>query len=149
MKLSALRNVRPAKAAAVLAVVAGAIFASVLPSSADVSAQSPSQSGVRLQSPAERLARGAAVRVELLVTCPASGWASSIGVRLSQRVGSDVASGYGYTSFTCTGGLQSVSVTVQAEQNAFRASLAYASANLSGSGSNTVYDDREIEIVNP
>jgi FlaG/FlaF family flagellin (archaellin) len=141
--------VRPAKAAAVLAVVAGAIFASVLPSSADVSAQSPSQAGIRVQSPAERLARGAAVRVELLVTCPASTWQSSVSVRLSQRVGSGVATGYGYAGFTCTGGLQSVTVTVQAEQNAFRASVAYATGSLSGTGSNTVYDDREIEIVNP
>jgi hypothetical protein len=144
VKLSAIRNVRPAKAAAVLAVVAGAIFASVLPSSADVSAQSPSQHGLRIQSPAQQLARGAAVRVETLATCPAN-WPGYISIRLTQRVGSDVATGYGYTNFVCTGGLQTVMVTVTAEQNAFRASTAYATGNISGGGS--AFDEREIEIV--
>lgn len=147
MKLPSIRNLRPARAAAVLAVVAGAIFASVLPSSADVSAQSPSQSGVRIQSPAERLARGAAVRVELTVVCPAN-WSNYANVRVTQRVGPGIASGSGYTQFTCTGGLQTLLVSVHAEQNPFRAGTAFASAYIS-SGSGQVADEREIAIVNP
>lgn len=147
MKVPSIRNVHPAKAAAVLAVVAGAIFASVLPSSADVSAQSPSQSGVRVQSPAERLARGAALSVEVLVACPA-GSSNYVNVQITQRVGPGIASGGGYTQFTCTGGLQTLDVTLHANQHAFRAGTAFASAYIN-SGPGQVRDDREIEIVNP
>lgn len=148
MKLPSIRNVRPAKAAAVLAVVAGAIFASVLPSSADVSTQSPSQTGIRVQSPAERLARGAAVRVETTVTCPA-GWSNYVNVRLTQRVGPAIANGQGSAYITCTGGLQTVDVFVPAYEVPFRAGTAFASGSLSSGTGTPAYDDREIAIVNP
>ncbi|XVS63605.1 hypothetical protein ACQPYE_35945 [Actinosynnema sp. CA-299493] len=147
MKFPSIRNLRPARTAAVLAVVAGAIFASVLPSSADVSAQSPSQSGIRLQSPAERLARGAAIRVELTVTCPA-GLTNYVNVRATQRVGPGVAAGSGYTQFTCEGGLQTLKVALHAEEHPFRAGTAFATAAISG-GSGQVTDEREIQIINP
>ncbi|TQM82877.1 hypothetical protein FHX81_5288 [Saccharothrix saharensis] len=145
MRIPRIRNARPAKAAAVLAVVAGAIFASVLPSSADVSAQSPSQTGIRVQSPAERLARGAALRVELTIVCPA-GWSNYANVRVTQRVGPGIASGSGYTPITCTGGLQTLTVSVHAEEHPFRVGTAYASAYTS-TGSGQVSDEREIAIV--
>ncbi|WP_158849954.1 hypothetical protein [Saccharothrix deserti] len=149
MKLPSIRAIRPAKAAAVLAVVAGAIFASVLPSSADVSAQSPSQSGIRVQSPAERLARGAAVRVETTVVC-APGSYAYVNVRLTQRVGPGIASGGASTQVSnCTGSLQSVFLSVHAEEHPFRAGTAFASAYLSGPYPGSVTDDREIAIVNP
>ncbi|MEU4739578.1 hypothetical protein AB0G02_03805 [Actinosynnema sp. NPDC023658] len=146
MKLPSIHDLHPAKAAAVLAVVAGAIFASVLPSSADVSAESPSQAGVRIQSPAERLARGAAVRVELTVVCPA-GWETYANVLLTQRVGPAIANGNGYVRFTCTGGLQTVFVTAAANEHPFRAGVAWASATTGSGTSGPVVDEREIEIV--
>jgi hypothetical protein len=149
VKLPSIRAFGPAKAAAVLAVVAAAIFASVLPSSADVSAQSPSQPAVRVQSPAERLARGAALRAEVLVVCPANNY-GYLDLKITQRVGPGIASGSAYTSITCTGSLQSVVLSVHAMEHPFRAGTAFASARLSTSSSpGSIYDDREIAIVNP
>ncbi|MDU0292824.1 hypothetical protein [Saccharothrix longispora] len=148
MKLPSFRGVTPAKAAAVLAVVAGATFASVLPSSADVSAQSPSVASVRVQSPGERLARGAAVRVELSVVCQPGSYAYA-SVRLTQRVGPGIAGGGASAGqIDCTGGLQSVFLTVHAENHPFRQGVAIATGSISGPNGN-VYDDREIQIVNP
>ncbi|MER5266686.1 hypothetical protein ABTZ99_31800 [Actinosynnema sp. NPDC002837] len=148
MKVPSIRNLRPAKAAAVLAVVAGAIFASVLPSSADVGAQSPSQPAIQVQTQAERLARGAAVQVDVQIVCPPPGYAY-VNVRLTQRVGPAVASGSGYAQPFCTGGTQTVTVSVHASEFPFRAGTAFASAILSGPFNGQVSDDREVTIVNP
>ncbi|GAB2982444.1 hypothetical protein [Saccharothrix stipae] len=148
MKFASTRNVRPARAAAVLAVVAGAILASVLPSSADVSAQSPSQPAIQLQAQGERLARGAAVKIDVQIVCPPPGYAY-VNVRLTQRVGPAIASGSGYAQPFCTGSTQTVTVSVHAAEYPFRAGTAFASATLSGPFNGQVTDDREVTIVNP
>ena len=148
MKLPSIRSIGPAKAAAVLAVVAGAVFASVLPSAADVSAQSPSAPAVQVLSPADRLARGAAVNVKVSVTCPA-GSTNYVNLRLTQRVGPGIATGSAYTNFVCTGSAQTLTLSVHAQEHAFRAGIAFASAQISGNGTGYVTDDREISIVNP
>ncbi|ONI83648.1 hypothetical protein ALI22I_34840 [Saccharothrix sp. ALI-22-I] len=145
MKLPSFRTVGPAKVLAVLAVVAGAVFASVLPSAADVSAQSPSQPALQVQSPAQRLARGAAISVDVSVVCPVN-WANYVNLRVTQRVGPGIAKGYGYAQYTCTGSPQTITINLHAEDHAFRAGIAFASANMSGG---QVIDEREIAIVNP
>lgn len=147
MKLPSFRAIGPAKVAAVLAVVAGGVLASVLPSAADVSAQSPSAPAIQVLSPAERLARGAAVDVDVSVTCPA-GWSNYVNLRLTQRVGQRIANGSGYVQFTCTGAAQTLTVKVHAEDSAYRTGVAFASATTTNSNGQLV-DDREIEIVNP
>jgi hypothetical protein len=147
MKLPSFRAIGPAKVVAVLAVVAGGVLASVLPSAADVSAQSPSAPALQVLSPADRLARGAAVDVDVSVTCPA-GWQNYVNLRLTQRVGQGVANGSGYVQFTCSGTAQTVTVNVHAQGSAYRAGVAFASATMSNP-SGQVTDDREIQIVNP
>jgi hypothetical protein len=142
-----LRAIGPAKVVAVLAVVAGGVLASVLPSAADVSAQSPSAPALQVQSPANRLARGAAVNVDVSVTCPA-GWSNYVNLRLTQRVGPGVASGNGYAQFTCAGTAQTVTISVHAQEHPYRAGIAFASATMNYSNGQ-VADDREIQIVNP
>lgn len=147
MKLPSFRAIGPAKVVAVLAVVAGGVLASVLPSAADVSAQSPSAPAIQVLSPADRLARGAAVEVDVSVTCPA-GWSNYVNLRLTQRVGQGIASGSGYVQFTCAGTAQTVTVTVHAQDLSYRTGVAFASATTSSSNSQLT-DDREIQIVNP
>ncbi|MEV8441016.1 hypothetical protein AB0425_26870 [Actinosynnema sp. NPDC051121] len=147
MKLPSFRAIGPAKVVAVLAVVAGGVLASVLPSAADVSAQSPSAPALQVLSPADRLARGAAVDVDVSVTCP-TGWSNYVNLRLTQRVGQGIANGSGYVQFTCTGTAQTLTINVHAQASAFRAGVAFASASMSNT-SGQITDDREIQIVNP
>jgi hypothetical protein len=70
---------------------------------------------VQVESPARLVARGAAVDVPLEVTC--SGTSSAdVFVSVSQKAGSGVAQGSGFTSVGCTGSGQQVIVRVQASE---------------------------------
>ncbi|GAA0240601.1 hypothetical protein GCM10010492_44700 [Saccharothrix mutabilis subsp. mutabilis] len=135
------------KIAAVVAVAGAAVFASVLPGSADVAAQSPSLGAVRVESPAILEARGAAVRVSVTIVCPA-GYPTSVNLTVTQRSGGGVATGSDYKSpVTCTGTAQTIELTPTANGEAFRRGTAFASASMYVSGPGYVTDDREIEIV--
>ncbi|RDI30769.1 hypothetical protein [Lentzea flaviverrucosa] len=119
------------KTAAVVAVAGGAILASIAPVMADVSAQSPSQALVRVESPAKRKASGAAVEADVTFSCPAGVQQGYINLSITQRVPFGVASGSTSKSVTCTGAFQTVKVSVTAQNRAFLGGRAYAKAELS------------------
>jgi hypothetical protein len=88
---------------------------------------------VQVESPASLVARGAAVDVPLEVTCNASPDAS-VSVTVTQRAGSGVAQGTGFTSVGCTGSGQQIRVRVQATNGGktFKQGTAVASAEIFG-----------------
>ena len=132
-------------------VFAGAgLLALVIPSGADVSADSPSVGAVRLESPATLEARGAAVTASVTVVCT-PGAQAFLNVSLTERVGGDLASGFGNGEIpTCTGGAQTVIVNITAESAPFRRGTAFGTANLFITASpGNIVDQREIEIVRP
>src|SRR5262245_41443086 len=68
---------------------------------------------VQVGSPAQLVARGAAVDVPLEVTCNATGTAD-VFVGVSQKSGSGVAEGFGSARVGCTGSGQQITVRVRA-----------------------------------
>ncbi len=100
-------------------------------SAGPAAAQTPTVVSVEVGDEATLVARGAAVQVPIEVTCPA-GTTAFVSVRVTQRAGSRIASGFGNTSFVCTGGSQIVDVTVNAQGSgqAFKKGSAVAEASL-------------------
>jgi hypothetical protein len=135
---------------AAIAIAAGVGLAAALPAGAAVSQASPPVAAVRVQSPGVLEARGAAATVPVLVVC-SPGNTAFLTLRLTQRVGSAIASGTGFTETTCTGDVQIVDVTVAAGGRAFRKGQASASADLTVCGSSgcaSATDVRTIELTN-
>jgi hypothetical protein len=133
---------------AVMAIAAGALVATVLPSSADVSAQSPPVAAVRIESPATLVARGAAVATQVTVVCQ-PGAPGFLGVEVTENAGGKIAKGFGSTNITCTGGFQTITVNVVAEPTIpFRAGTAFGDAFLSLPGV-SVEDQRVFTIARP
>lgn len=135
--------------AATLALAAGAALAMTLPAGASVTAASPPDSVIQVQSPGLLQARGVAVTVPVLLVC-APDQTGGVSVNLTERVGNDLATGSGYTQVSCTGEAQTVDVTVVANQVAFRNGPAYAQgyASLCGYlGCVTVPDSRTIDLA--
>ena len=118
------------KTLAVAAVVGGAVLASVAPVMAEVSAQSPSLSAVRVEAPGKLKAWGAAVEVPVTYACPPGSSQPYVYVNLSQNVLGRIASGSGSKQVTCTGGFETTKVTVTAQNLAFWPVDAFAQANL-------------------
>jgi hypothetical protein len=133
------------KTLAVAAVVGGAVLASVAPVMAEVSAQSPSVSAVRVETPGKLKAWGAAVEVQVTYACPQGSSSTYLYVRLSQNVLGRIASGGASKNVTCTGGFETTSVTVAAENLAFWPVDAFAKADLN-SYPNTAADERVIRL---
>ena len=134
---------------AAISVGAGLAFAiPVLPAVGQVSP--PAVVAVEVGDQATLVARGAAVLVPVEVTCPA-GSGGSLQVRVTQRAGSRIASGSGFTSdFVCTGATQVVEVLVHAQGQAFKRGPAVAQASLFGCFEffcQQVSDTENIEIV--
>jgi len=91
---------------------------------------------VQPQSPGTLVARGAAVDVPVEVTCNAQ--FADLRVELTQRVGKDIASGFGYTELACTGGHQRLLVRLTTfGGKAFTKGTAVATADIFGCGSFT------------
>jgi hypothetical protein len=143
---------------AVLAIVAGTLIASVVPVSADVSADSPPVGLVRVESPGTLQARGAAVTVRLTFVGPASNPGpfpqGYINVSVTERVGQQIATGSASASIGWfTGGAETIELTVQAQPGSapFRRGTAFASASLQVNQSfpspPPATDQREIQIV--
>jgi len=110
---------------------------------------SPTVTSVEVGDEATLVARGAAVQVPIEVTCPA-GTTAFVSVRVTQRAGSRIASGFGNTSFVCTGGSQIVDVTVTAQGSgqAFKKGSAVAEASVfSGFFGSSASDSENIQIV--
>jgi hypothetical protein len=138
------------KIVAVVAIAAGGAVAFALPAGADVSSLSPAIGGVRIESPALLEARGAAVTVPITVVC-APGATGGLSLEVAQRVGSEVTHGFDSMQLPpCTGGFQNLSLSVTAQERAFRKGQAFASASMficDGGGCRSLQDQREITIV--
>jgi hypothetical protein len=148
MRIPKFRARFNAKALAVVAIVAGALLALVLPGEAQVSADSPSAPAIRIESPATLEARGAALSTQVLVVCQ-PGATAFVSISVSERVGGDIANGGGSNQIQCTGSLQTVDLPVFATGSPFRRGTAFAVANVfvSTFPSNQANDQRDIEIV--
>jgi hypothetical protein len=86
---------------------------------------------VTIESPATLVARGAAVDVPVDVVCTSS--QADLNVQVTERVGSDIASGFGFTEVTCTGSSQTVIVNVtDFSAKAFKQGTALTEADLFG-----------------
>lgn len=133
------------KTLAVVAVAGGALAASIAPVMADVSAQSPSTSLVRVEPTAKLKAWGAAAEVQVTYSCPQTSSPTYLYVSLTQNVLGRIASGGASKSVTCTGGFTTTTVTVTAQNLAFWPVKAFAKADLS-SYPNSATDEREIEL---
>ena len=126
MKLRAL-------AVTAAALVAGTMLAILGPASPAVGLYSPPLFlEIQVEPTATIVARGAAVEVRLDVTCGGPSQAS-IYVYVTQRVGSEIASGRGYTSNACNGQGQTVLVQVPAySDKAFKKGTAVVDAEIYG-----------------
>jgi hypothetical protein len=116
--------------AAVLAVLLGAVVATVVPVSAAIAFDSsPYSWQVELSGTAALQARGAAVTVPVAVQCPYYN-SAAVTVTLTQRQGSSTTSATGSTSVTCTGtpSYETVYVVVQSGQRVFKKGPAVAVA---------------------
>jgi hypothetical protein len=101
---------------------------------------------------AQLVAKGAAVDVSVTVTCDATG-AADVSVFVSQRYGTHVAQGSGFTTVSCTGSAQTLVVRVPASNSDSpfkRNQRTVATAELFGCDATecrTVTDSEVIEIV--
>jgi hypothetical protein len=126
-------NNNRAKAAVFGGTLAGAVTLALLsPSSPALAFDSGGlHLDLTVQSPATLIARGVAVDVPVDVNCNAQ--YAYLDVQLSERVGSRMASGYGYVQLACTGSPQRVLVRVMASgDKAFSRGTALATANFTG-----------------
>src|SRR5207247_7633546 len=99
--------------AAGIAIAGGLGLAFALPAGAAVSQVSPPVAAVQVQSPGLLQGRGAAATVPVLVVC-SPGDTGFLSLTLTERVGSDIASGFGFTQLSCTGSFQIVNLTMTA-----------------------------------
>jgi hypothetical protein len=133
-----------------LAIAVGALLAFALPAGAAVSVQSESQPSLEVTLGATALldAKGAVVYVPVTVVCQPASF-SSLVVQVTQRVGSDIASGVAYTDVDCTGSVQELVIAVTATQNAFRKGVAFGRARLDVCAFECVQavDQHNVEIV--
>jgi hypothetical protein len=89
------------------------------------------------QSPATLLARGAALDVPVSVDCNAT-QPVFVNVSVTQRVGSQIATGSGFAQVGCTGGQQDIIIHVTANAGkAFAKRDAVATADISGCNETT------------
>jgi hypothetical protein len=126
-------------AAVVVAIVAGGLLALFATSGPAVAFFSGGLFlDVQVESPATLVARGAAVDVPLEVTCNARPGTSSVQVTVTQKSGSGVAQGSGFTSVGCTGSGQQIRVRVQVSGagKTFKQGTAVATADVFGCNQN-------------
>jgi hypothetical protein len=139
---------RPKLAAAVVAIIAAvvlALFATTGPAVAFFSGGLFLD--VQVASPAHLVARGAAVDVPLEVTCNATG-SVDVFVSVSQKAGSGVAQGSGFTSVGCTGSGEQVTVRVRASGGkTFKQGSAVASAEIFGCNNVTCGSETDSEVI--
>lgn len=89
------------------------------------------------QSPATLLAGGAAIKVPVSIDCNAA-VPSYLNVTVTQRVGSQIATGFGSAQVGCTGGHQDILIVVTASSGkAFAKNVAVATTDISGCNETT------------
>jgi hypothetical protein len=114
----------------VAAVALGAAASLALPALPAVGTHSPLvPHDIEIAEPMTLVAKGAGVIVPVEVTCP-SGSTGFVSVRVTQRRGNRVSTGFGGTTVECTGATQTVEVLVTADQGAFKKGTALAEARL-------------------
>ncbi len=113
-----------------LGITAAAVGAFAMPAGAAVSVQSSSPPAISVRlGKGTVAANGAVVFTGTRVTC-ARGATADLSVTVTEAVGNDIASGSGYTSVSCTGNVQSVTVAVTPTQHPFRKGTAFGQARL-------------------
>jgi hypothetical protein len=134
--------------AALVAILAGALFALFAPSGPAVAFSSGGLFlDVQVESPAPLVARGAAADVPLEVTCNATG-SAFVQVSVTQKAGSGVAQGFGSASVGCTGSGQQITVRVQASGGkTFKQGTAVASAEVSGCNRVACGSETDSEVI--
>jgi len=102
---------------------------------------------VHVESPATLVAKGAAVDVPLEVTCNAT--FAEVQVTVTQKSGSGVAQGSGFTSVGCTGSGQQIRVRVQASNGGktFKQGTAVASADLFGCRQDVCGSETDSQVI--
>jgi len=138
------------KVAAAAAVLLSGAVAFALPAGADVSISSPPVAGVQIGSPATVDARGAAVTVPVTTVCAAGASFASVSVTIAQTSRGGVARGSGGANVSCTGTLNTVGVTILANDKPFKPGVAFAQADLAVcdfTGCRQSEDQREIRVV--
>jgi hypothetical protein len=102
---------------------------------------------VQVGSPARLVARGAAVDVPLEVSCGGTSRADVV-VSVTQKSGSGVADGFGFTSVGCTGSGQQITIRVQASGGkTFKQGPAVASAEIFGCGRSVCGSETDSEVI--
>ena len=141
-------KLRTRAAAAVVAILLGGLLALFATSGPAVAFFSGGLFlDVQVQSPARLVARGAAVDVPLEVTCNAPG-SVDVFVTVTQKAGSGVAEGFGFTSVGCTGSGQQITVRVQASGGkTFKQGPAVATAEVFGCNRVTCGSETDSEVI--
>jgi hypothetical protein len=88
------------------------------------------------------IAKGAGVVIPVDVTCPA-GSTGFLSVSVTQARGRFIANGFGGESLACTGSLQTILVTVNAQSGAFKRGTALVDAQLGSCNFTCFADDSE------
>ncbi|MCA1690705.1 MAG: hypothetical protein ABR540_13785 [Acidimicrobiales bacterium] len=102
---------------------------------------------VEILGPGTLVSRGAGVSVPVEVTCGEGGEVAFVDVRLTQRRGNRVSTGFGSTQVTCTGSPQTVDVLVTAQNGSFKKGPALAEAHLVACNPTTCQSDTDIEEI--
>lgn len=135
------------KALAVVAVAGGALMASISPVMAQVSTQSPSNLAVQVESPAKTEVQGVVLKVNVTYACAAD-TSLVLSLKVTEAVaGGRIASGGDDITADCTGQSKTVTMTLVAQDNAFRRGVAYAQATLGAPMMGVAKDERQISIV--
>jgi hypothetical protein len=119
-----------------VAILLGTALAAAIPALPAVSQQSPPQSPptpvIRIGANATLQARGAAIIVPVRVTCgPGATSPGFLSVQVSQRVGNQIAVGFGFlNNVTCNGETRRVRVPTLAQNRPFRVGVAFGVATL-------------------
>src|SRR4051812_40460400 len=106
---------RLAKISTLLVIVGGGAIAAALPAGAAVQLASPPVAAVQLQPQATLDSHGAVLIVSVVAICSPGSSFASLNVDVVERVGGQIARGFGSTSVACTGALETVDVRVMAQ----------------------------------
>jgi len=94
-----------------LALVAGGAVAVTMAGLPAVGQESPPSTTIIMAKMATLFDRGVGATIKIRATCN-SGDQGQVGVTLSERSGRKITQGSGYQTFNCTGGIETVTVTV-------------------------------------
>ena len=119
---------------AALAIAGGATAAVVIPASPSLGFFSPPLLlQIHVNSPATLVARGAGADVSVTVECAGVSGTASVNVSLTERAGSEIATGFGFTQVGCTNANETILVRVTAQSGkAFKKGTAIADGSIFG-----------------